>query len=227
MNFIGNLNNIDFFIMFVTLISMFYGYIRGFAKESLSIFSLIISSLICIHLYPSISEYVKNYINLPVIADGISLLVLFFTIYSLLSIVTNLLLNSITNSSIKIIDKNFGIIFGFVRAIIILSLINIILTWTIWKKEIPKWLLEAKSTSIINDSSKLLLSFVPNEVLYKISTIFNTTNYLNRSREIINNNRINDFSEPALKKNTNENKEGYTKNDNESLDKLFNIENND
>ena len=225
MSCISNLNNTDFLIMFLTLFSMLYGYIRGFIKESLSIISLITSSIICIHLYPSISEAIEKYVDLPLIADGISLLILFLTVYSIFGIISNLITKNMRNTSLKILDKNFGIIFGFIRSIVILSLLNIIFTWTLWKTDLPEWLENSKSINVINHSSKFILNFLPEKVLSNINKIFDTSYNFNNKIENLDKNSIKKFSEPILKNNSRDKKEGYNKNDNESLDRLFNIEN--
>ena len=70
-----------------------------------------------------------------VIADIISLSILFFFIYSCFSIIISN--KKINNASLEIFDKNFGIIFGFVKAMILLSIINILLVITIWKENYP------------------------------------------------------------------------------------------
>ena len=64
---------------------MLRGYLRGFVKEFLSIFSIFISGYISIYFYPNISLFIKKYLEMGVIADIISLSILFFFIYSCFS----------------------------------------------------------------------------------------------------------------------------------------------
>ena len=225
MSFINNLNNVDLVVMFITLVFMFYGYSRGCFKEILSIFSLFFSAFISINLYPHVNQFLRNYIEMYILADSISFSIMFIFIYSLINILSSFLVKSIKNSPISIIDKNFGILIGFVKSIIILSLIFILLTITIWKKNIPKFILEARSITIIFYTSSKIIDFIPNKNLNKILQTFGVNNFDLMLYKDKNKKGIEKYNEPIMRPNYDKDKEGYTKNDNESLDRLFNIEN--
>ena len=227
MSLINNLNNVDFVIMFFTLLFMLYGYARGFTKEVLSILSLFISFYFSINFYPFASEFIKKYITMIMLADSIAFGLIFIVAYSLVSIFSSFLAKSVKNTSLRIIDKNFGIIIGFFKSIVVLSLIFIILSVTLWKKNIPILVLEAKSTKAIIYSSSLIVDVIPEEKLKKILTSFGVTELSPFHNKKSNNSGIEKYTEPAMKTNLNKEKQGYTTNDNESLDRLFNIENNE
>ena len=135
MSFINNLNNADFIVMLLYYLQCF-GYLRGFVKEFLSIFSIFISGYLSIYFYPDISLFIKKYVEMGVIADIISLSILFFFIYSCFSILIKLLTKKINNTSLEIFDKNFGIIFGFVKAMILLSIINILTCYNYMERKL-------------------------------------------------------------------------------------------
>ena len=78
MSFINNLNNADFIVMLLILLAMLRGYLRGFVKEFLSIVSIFFSGYLSTYFYPNISLFIKEYIEMGVIADIISLSILFF-----------------------------------------------------------------------------------------------------------------------------------------------------
>ena len=205
---------------------MFYGYIRGLIKETLSILSIFLSGYFSTILYPEISLFIKEYIDMPILADGISLVVLFILIYSIFCILSNLIVTSIYNTPVKIFDKNFGIIFGFFRSLLIFSILNILLIWVFWKNTIPAYINEAKSMILINYTSRKILDILPKDSLLKIKSIFGINSNIEIKKIIINKKNIEKYSEPViddtLKKNN-----GYSSDDNDSLDKLFNIENNE
>ena len=135
MSFINNFNEIDILIIILTVISMIYGYCRGLIKEILSILSILLSVYISIYVYPNISLFIKEYIDMAVLADSISFALMFLFLYSLINIFSNFIVSNITNTPIRILDKNFGILFGFFRALLIFSLLNILLYLTLWKKK--------------------------------------------------------------------------------------------
>ena len=226
MSFLNNLNNADILVLLFTLASMLYGYVRGLFKETLSIVSLFISGYFSLEMYPIISVFLKKYIEMHIIADGVSLAILFVLIYSVVKIIINFGAKQIKNSSLEVIDKNFGILFGLIRAFVILSLIYVIFIWTIWKDGSPIWVKEAQTTKIINSTSNMLLAFVPEKTIIKLQSIFGIKNIPNLTNNTEDKQNINKYVEPLLDK-KNKSSEGYSPNDNESLDQLFNIENNE
>ena len=226
MSFINNFNQIDILIIIITIISMIYGYSRGLIKEILSILSILISVYISIEVYPNISLFIKEYIEMVLLADSISFALMFLFLYSLINIFSNFLVSSITNTPIRILDKNFGILFGFFRALLIFSLLNILLSWTLWKKNIPDWLNSSKSMFLINYTSDKLIKILPTGSLNGIEKLFNIS-LDNKVKKLINNEQeLDKYNEPVINLKKDDNNKGYSESDNESLDKLFNIESN-
>lgn len=212
--------------MLITLISMFYGYNRGLVKEILSILSLVFSGYLSLNFYPNISKFLKQYINLDYLTDALSFGILFLFIYSVLVIFSGFIAKFIKSISLEILDKNLGIIFGFIRSLFLLSIINILMIWFVWREDIPIWIKEAKSANIINYSSNILLNFIPKKNIVDLEQTFDIKIKEKMSLYPKFNEDIKKLSEPAMK-NPNINSKGYSKNDNESLDQLFNIENDD
>ena len=226
MSFINNFNQIDILIIILTIISMIYGYSRGLIKEILSILSILLSVYISINLYPNISLFIKEYIDMAVLADSISFALMFLFLYSLINIFSNFIVSSITNTSIRILDKNFGILFGFFRALLIFSLLNILLYWTLWKKNMPEWLNNSKSMVLINYTSDKLIQILPNNNLKSIEQLFSIS-LDNNSKKFINKEKqLDKYNEPVINLKKDDNQKGYSESDNDSLDKLFNIESN-
>ena len=205
---------------------MIYGYSRGLIKETLSILSILFSVYISINVYPNISLFIKEYIDMAVLADSISFALMFLLLYSLINIFSNFIVSSITNTPIRVLDKNFGILFGFFRALLIFSLLNILLNLTLWKKNKPEWLNNSKSMVLINYTSKKLIQILPSRSLKSIEQLFNISLDNNIKKFINKEKQIDKYNEPIINLKKNDNKKGYSESDNESLDKLFNIESN-
>ena len=224
MSFINHLNQVDLLILLITVISMIYGYLRGLLKEVLSILSIFLSGFLSALFYPDISIFIKQYVDMDLLSDGISFVVLFVIIYSLIGIFANLITHQLNKTPLKIFDKNFGIIFGFFRSVLIFSLLNIFLNWIIWKKNIPNWINDAKSMVLINYTSKIILDNFPKANLKKIMETFNIERDF-PNKDLINRDNIDKYNEPIIDKSLEKNNNGYSDNDNNSLDRLFNIEN--
>ena len=224
MSFINNFNQLDILIIILTIVSMIYGYIRGLIKEILSILSILVSVYISINIYPRLSLFLKEYIEMAVLADSISFAVMFLLICSLINIFSNFVVSSISDTPLRILDKNFGILFGFFRALLIFSLLNILLNWTLWKKNIPVWLNDSKAMLLINYTSNKFIKILPNKNLKNIEQLFDIS-LDNKFKKLINKEKqLDKYNEPAINKQKDDNHKGYSDNDNESLNKLFNIE---
>ena len=226
MSFINNFNQIDILIIILTIISMIYGYSRGLIKEILSILSILVSLYISINIYPDISLFIKKYIDMAILADSISFALMFLFLYSLINIFINFIVSSITNTPLRILDKNFGIFFGFFRALLIFSLLNIVLHWTLWKKNIPEWLDSSKSMILINYASDKLIKILPTRGLRSIEQIFNISLDNDVKKSISIKKKLDKYNEPVINLKKDNNQKGYSESDNDSLDKLFNIESN-
>ena len=224
MSFINNFNQIDILIIILTIISMIYGYSRGLIKEILSIFSLLISVYISIHVYPKISLFIKDYIEMAILADSISFALMFLLIYSLINIFSNFIVSSISNTPLRILDKNFGILFGFFRALLIFSLLNILLNWTLWKKNTPEWLNNSRAMILINYTSNKFIKILPSNSLKRIEQLFNISLNDTAKKFINNRQKLDKYNEPIINLQKDDNYKGYSDTDNDSLDKLFNIE---
>ena len=226
MSFINNFNQIDILIIILTIISMIYGYSRGLIKEILSILSILLSVYISINVYPNISLLIKEYIEMAVLADSISFALMFLFLYSLINIFSNFIVSSITNTPLRILDKNFGILFGFFRALLIFSLLNILLYSTLWKQNIPEWLNNSKSMVLINYTSDKLIQILPNRSLKSIEQLFSISLDNGIKKFITKEKQLDKYNEPVINLKKDDNKQGYSESDNDSLDKLFNIESN-
>ena len=225
MSFINNFNQLDIIIIIITIISMIYGYLRGLVKEILSIFSLLISVYISINVYPEISTLLKEYIEMVILADSISFALMFLFIYSLINIFSNFIVTSISDTPLKILDKNFGILFGFFRALLIFSLLNILLNWASLKENIPEWLNNSRAMILINYTSDKFIKILPSKSLESIERLFNFSSDKDFEKIINQDKKLDKYNEPAIDLQKNDIKKGYSDTDNESLDKLFNIEN--
>ena len=105
-------------------------------------------------------------------------------------------------------------------------ILNILLIWVFWKNTIPTYINEAKSMVLINYTSRKILDILPKNSLLKIKSVFGVDSSIEIKKIIINKKNIEKYSEPVIDNTLKKNK-GYSADDNDSLNKLFNIENNE
>ena len=78
------------------------------------------------------------------------------------------------------------------------TLLNILLYWTLWKKDIPEWLNNSKSMVLINYTSEKLIKILPNNSLKKVEELFNIS-LDNGVKEFINNEKqLDKYNEPVI-----------------------------
>ena len=109
-----------------------------------------------------LSSFLKESEVLDLLAASIS----FILIFLILSIIFNFLSRILTIKGIDFIDKFFGFVFGFLRMILIFSLLFIIYTDIFHNLEKPTWFNDSYSIKYIDKVSfylkKKFLEFNPN-----------------------------------------------------------------
>ncbi len=115
------LNNIDVIILICVGISMFIAFIRGFVKEILSIFGLAIFVVLTVYLTPMLTPAISKYIASQMLAQFVIFLTIMAIFYAVWIVCTDKLITKIRKSTLSFMDRLFGLIFGFIRAVLILG----------------------------------------------------------------------------------------------------------
>lgn len=115
------LNNVDVVILIGVAVSMLVAFIRGFVKEVLSIIGLILFVVLTIYLSPLFVPWMNQYIASKPMAQFVVFLMIMAIFYAVWIIGTDKLIMRIRTSTLSFMDRLFGLIFGFIRAVIILG----------------------------------------------------------------------------------------------------------
>ena len=128
-------NVVDIIGLIIIIISVLLSYSRGLIRECFTIISWILSFFSTIQFgpmilplilgIPFIEEFLLGNCPLAIIISYIVTFVLSITFFSILIIVLNISKTTDNQSMLSIFDKFGGILFGFIRSIIILLLILI------------------------------------------------------------------------------------------------------
>ena len=128
-------NVVDIIGLIIIIISVLLSYSRGLIRECFTIISWILSFFSTIQFgpmilplilgIPFIEEFLLGNCPLAIIISYIVTFVLSITFFSILIIVLNISRTTDNQSMLSIFDKFGGILFGFIRSIIILLLILI------------------------------------------------------------------------------------------------------
>lgn len=115
------LNNVDVVILIGIALSMLVAFIRGFVKEVLSILGLILFIAISSFLSPVLLPWMNQYIESKTLSYVVIVLLIMSVFYAIWIISTDKLIAKIRTSTLSFMDRLFGLLFGFLRAVIILG----------------------------------------------------------------------------------------------------------
>ena len=155
------LNNIDVIILICVGISMLVAFIRGFVKEVLSICGLGIFIFLTIFLTPKLMPLISDYIASKVLAQFVIFLVIMAIFYAIWIVCTDKLIVKIRKSTLSFMDRLFGLIFGFIRAVLILGFCFLLV-----KTTLPE-MLEDKNSSL-KKSQYFMMAEICSDFIEKI-----------------------------------------------------------
>ena len=179
-------NAVDIISLVIILVSVFLSFSRGLIRECYTIISWILSFFSAIQFGPIIlpvildtpflDEFLLGNCPLAIIISYVITFVLSITFFSIILIVFNISKSNETQTIINNLDKFGGILFGFMRSVIILLLI-LIFTQDL----LPEFNFKSKINNSINNSltsnflepSKIYLS----NIIYENGEKWLTTTY--------------------------------------------------
>ena len=115
------LNNIDVVILIGVVLSMLVAFIRGFVKQVLSNIGLALFIIITTYLTPILTPWMNQFIKSTMMAQFVVFLLVMAIFYAFWIIGTDKLIARIRKSTLSFMDRLFGLLFGFLRAVLILG----------------------------------------------------------------------------------------------------------
>ena len=163
MDEISNLpvNAFDIGVIIVLLLSGLFAYARGFVHEVLSIAGWVGATFITIYAFPYAKPYARDFISVSLIADLMAGTAIFIMSLVVLSLITRSISQGIKNSALNVLDRSLGFLFGIIRGALIVCVGFIVLELVIPRKELPKWVTEARSMELILPGSEILTALIP------------------------------------------------------------------
>jgi len=157
------LNNLDIVILICFAVSILIAFVRGFVTEILSILGLIIFSLLVIYLSPVLTPVLNKYIASSLFAQIASFLIIMAVFYTVWIICSNQLVKRIRTSTLSFMDKLFGLIFGFLRMLIILGFCFLIVK-SVLPEELEKEMIkESRFFILAKTSSDMIENMLPED----------------------------------------------------------------
>lgn len=213
------LGNIDVIILIGIAISMVVAFIRGFVKEMLSILGLALFVFLTIELSPDLTSWLKQFIQSDMMAKFVAFLLIMAVFYAIWIIGTDKLISKIRTSTLSFMDRLFGLMFGFLRAVIVLGFCFLLV-----KVMLPELLKEdkiKKSTyyTLAKTSSDIIEGLLPEKVIKEAFKSVEDMNKVEKTQK-----KENKKEAPKEDKKVNEKiKDLPSKNEQEQMNKMFEL----
>lgn len=156
------MNLLDWVFIIIIAISAVYGLFKGLIKEVVSILALVIGLVGSSRLYGMLSPVLKDFGLTDQISNVLSFLVLFLAIFVAIVLIGKLIHRFVHAILLGWVNRLGGAGFGFLRGVVVSSIIVIVLTITLSEK--AQILAQSRITPHIMSISKVLVSLVPEDL---------------------------------------------------------------
>lgn len=160
MDLIMDLNTIDILIISIVSISTLIGFFRGVIRELLTIVSWGGAILLTIFFYPFGKSIISNFVQQPLLVDLITYVIVFIVFLVLLSAFTCVCSSVVKNSVLAIPNRMCGVLFGILRGILILTLLDFGISQYVLQ-EYEEYVKSSKLRPYIKETSKMIFIMLP------------------------------------------------------------------
>lgn len=163
------MNEADFAILAVVLISAAIGFFRGFIREILSLISWIIAFWAAFTFCESVSVYFEPYLDQPALRIAAAFATLFVIILLLLSILSYWLHKLMSASGIAGTDRILGGLFGIARAVVLVAIVLLLARLPNYHQE--EWWQQSILIQQISPLVEFFHGMLPGDIAKQLQTV--------------------------------------------------------
>jgi len=156
---------VDFLVVGVILLSALFAMWRGLVQETLSIVAWVAAAYSALRFYPLLQPLLENYIASSRLASLAAGAIIFLVVLIPLSFLSHRFGENVKKSEIGPVDRSLGFVFGVGRGLVIVGIAYIAFTALVPTRDHPGWLTHARLLPLIQSTSDVLLSLVPDRGL--------------------------------------------------------------
>ncbi|MGF1561604.1 MAG: CvpA family protein [Geminicoccaceae bacterium] len=145
----------------IVLLSMLLSLVRGAVREALLIASWVGAFVAAYYLFPILQTPIREAIGSDLIADLIAAATGFLVPLVILKVLTGMMAKGIEDSSFGGIDKLLGLVFGFLRGVVIVCLGFMLLDAVFGDEGKPAWVAQARTLPYAQVGADFLRQFLP------------------------------------------------------------------
>ncbi len=158
-------NITDVIVVVTVLISGAIALARGLVKEVLAIVSWVGAVFATLYGLSTAAPYARKMIETPWIADLTAGGVLFIVTLFVLSLASHAISSRVKGSTMGVLDRSLGFVFGLLRGALLISLAYLAFSWVQPVKDQPEWLRAAKTIPLIEQGADLIITLIPEKFL--------------------------------------------------------------
>ncbi len=160
----SGINLADIAFVVILLLSGLFAYVRGFVHELLAVIAWIGAGFVTVYGIDLVIPVARKITDRQGVAEIGAGVALFLVVLIALTIATRMVANRIQASALSTLDRSLGLVFGLVRGAVLIALAWLIVSWALPPKDLPDWILEARSLPLIDEGKDVLLNLVPEDL---------------------------------------------------------------
>jgi membrane protein required for colicin V production len=154
---------LDALVGVVIVASAVYAAWKGLLRETMSIFAWALAAYAALVFGPMLRAPLHELFSPKWLGDVIAYAGVFLIVLVPLSFLSFRFSESIQKSPVGPVDRTLGFVFGIGRGLVLVALPYIAFTMLVPIKEQPSWIKSAATLPLIQKTSDVLLSLVPNQ----------------------------------------------------------------
>ena len=159
------LSNMDVIILIGFAISIFIAFLRGFVSEVLSVLGFFLFVVLVCYLLPVLQPWMNKYIVSKLLSQIVLFLLIMAIFYAVWIVGTDKLILRIRTSTLSPMDRLFGLIFGLLRALLILGLCFLVVKQTSFETLEKENIKKSHFYSVAKISSDIIEKLLPDNVI--------------------------------------------------------------
>lgn len=156
---------IDIAILVVIVLSAFIGTIRGFTRELLGLVSWVGASVLALLSLPALRHIARGYITSPMLADVVTVFVSFVALLIAFNIISHVIAGFVKDSGLGALDRFLGLGFGLMRGVLIISIMEIGLSFFVGRPNYPQPVQMSKFGPVLINVSDRILALIPQHIM--------------------------------------------------------------